>query len=139
MTNAHVFEFYGIHQVMQRNVGITATQAGEQRRHQARKSYERVTAERAEEQIKPDDIRLQPVQGFQQPEYAAGSIEGPAAEDSKSFGFDMVLWQFVGQNSEAEKRIAPQLLRKVEPIFTQASSTWGKGCDQTDLHSSPAL
>jgi hypothetical protein len=139
VANSDVLEFDRIHQVMQRNVSIATTQASEQGRHQPRKSHERITAERAEQQIEPDDIRFDPVQRLQQAEYASRIIERPAAQDGETFGFDVVLWQFVGQNGEREKRIAPQLLRKVEPIFTQSSGTWGKGCDQTDLHSSPAL
>lgn len=75
MANSDVLEFHSIHQVMQRNVGIAATQAGEQRRHQARKSYERITTERTEQQIKPDDIRLDPMEGLQQAKYAARIIE----------------------------------------------------------------
>jgi hypothetical protein len=137
--NSDVFEFYRIHQMMQRNVGIAATQAGEQRCHQARKSYERLTSERAEEQIEPDNIRFDSVQRLQQAEEATRIVKGPAAQDSKSLGLGMLLLHFVGQNSEAEKWIALQLLRKVEPIFTQSSGTWRKGCDQTDLHSPPAL
>jgi hypothetical protein len=65
VANSDIFEFDRIHQVMQRNVSIAATQAGEQGSHQARKSNERITAERAEQQIEPDDIRFNPVQRLQ--------------------------------------------------------------------------
>ena len=72
-----------------------------------------------------------------EPKHATGVVERPAAQNAKPFGLGMVRREFIGQNGEAEERIALQLLREVKPILTQAPGTWGKGCNQTDFHSSP--
>jgi hypothetical protein len=91
---------------MQGHVSVAAAQSSEQRRHQAGERHHRITAEGAEQQIEPDDIRLEPVQGLQQSKEAAGIIERPAAHNCKAIWFDMVRREFVGQNRQAEERIA---------------------------------
>ncbi len=124
---------------MQRNVGIAATQACEQWSHEAGKSYQGVASERTEQQIEPDHVGLQPVQRLEQAEGTEGIIERPAALNRESLGLDMACREFVRQNGKVEEWITLQFLCEVKPVFTQPPGTWGKGCDQTDLHSSPAL
>src|SRR5580704_16361169 len=124
---------------MQRNVGVAAAQSRQQWSHQSGKSDQWITAERAEQQIEPNHIRLKSMQRLQQTESTTRVIERPATQNSKSCGLCMGLWQFVGQNGQAEKRIPLQLLGQVQSVFAQSSRAWGKGGYQTDLHSPPAL
>ena len=139
MPNTNILQFHRIHQVMKRDVGIPSTQAREQWSHEAGESYDGITSEGTKEQIEPHDVGLNPIDGFQEAEETAGIIEGPAAKHIKALGLNMPLRQFVGQNGKAEKRIALQFLRDVKPVFTQSPGAGGEGCDQTDLHSAPAL
>ena len=104
--NADVFEFDSVHQVMQGHVSVAAAQPSEQRRHEAGERHHRIAPECAEQQIEPDDIGLEPVQGLQQSIEAAGIIERPAAQNGKAIWFDMVRREFVGQNRQAEEWIA---------------------------------
>jgi hypothetical protein len=139
VTNACIFQLYGFHEVMQRNVGVAATQPRQQRGHKAGKSHKRISAKRTKQQIEPDHVRLHMVQRFQHVEEIAGIVECPAAHDPESVGLGMVLLQLVSQNREVQEWIALQFLRKVKPVLTQSPGTRGKSCDQTNLHSSPVL
>jgi ribosomal protein L44E len=139
VANARILEFYGIHQVMESDVRVAAAQTREQRRHESRKSHERVAPERAEQQVEPHHVRLEPVQRLEEAKDTARVVERPAALNREPSGLGLVWREFVGQNRKVEKRIALQLLCDVKPIFTQSTRTgWERG-DQTDLHSSPAL
>jgi hypothetical protein len=51
-------EFDGIHEMVQSHVSISPPQAREEGRHQAAEGCERISAESAEQQIEPNDIRL---------------------------------------------------------------------------------
>jgi hypothetical protein len=51
---------------MKGHVSVAAAQSSEQRRHEAGERYHRIATECAEQQIEPDDIGLEPVQGLQQ-------------------------------------------------------------------------
>lgn len=48
MANAGIFQFHRIHQMVQRDVGIAATEAREKRSHQAAECHQRIASERAE-------------------------------------------------------------------------------------------
>ena len=73
VANPDVLQFDGVHQVMQCDVRITSAQAREQRRHQSAERHQGIAAERTEEQIEPDDVRLQSVQSLDQAKRCAGS------------------------------------------------------------------
>jgi len=120
-------------------VRVTSAQTRQKRCHEAGESDQGITSERAKQQIEPNDVGFQIVHSLQKPEHAAWVIKCPAAHDIKSLGLDVVRREFVGQNRKVQERIALQLPRNVKPIFTQAPRTWGKGCNQTDLHSAPVM
>jgi hypothetical protein len=137
--NADVFQVHRIHQVMQRDMRIAAAQSCQQRSHEAGKGHEGIAAERTEQQVEPDYVGLQPVQRLEQAERTQGIIERPAPLNGKPLGLDMICREFVGQDGKVQEWITLQLLCEVKPVFTQSPGAWRKGCDQTDLHSSPAL
>ena len=118
MPNANVLEIDGIHQVVQGDVGVASTESREQRRHQAAEGDHRSTSECAEQEIEPDDVRLEAVNGADDANGTAWVIERPAAQDRETRRLDMISGQFVGQHGQAQKGITLQFLRDVEPIFT---------------------
>ena len=67
VTNARILQIDSIHQVVQGDVRVASTQAGEQWSEKAQKSIHRVAAERTEKQIEPHHIRLQLRQGCKKP------------------------------------------------------------------------
>ena len=134
VTNAGILQFDRIHQVMKSNVRIAAAQAREQGRHQSGESYNWIAAECAKEQIEPDHIRLEPMQGLQKAEHAARIVKRPAALNAESRLLDMIGWEFVGQNGKTKERITLQLLSDVKTIFAQSARTGGKSRDQTYFH-----
>ncbi len=73
--NSRVLQIDGIHQVMQRDMGVAAIQPCEKRRHQSKESNQRIAPERAEQQIEPDDIRLQFADRLNDAAHTAGIIE----------------------------------------------------------------
>jgi hypothetical protein len=58
VSNPRVFQIHGIHQVVQGDVGVAATQAGKQRSKKSQEGIERIAAKRTEEQIEPHHIGL---------------------------------------------------------------------------------
>jgi len=75
VSNARILQFYCIHQMMQSYVCVTATQSRKQRSHESAKSYEGVTAKCTEEEIEPDDIRLQTLQRRDEAKHARWMVE----------------------------------------------------------------
>jgi hypothetical protein len=67
VTNARILQIDSIHQVMQGDVRVASTQAGEQRSKKAQKGIHRITSERTKKQIEPHHIRLQFRQGCKKP------------------------------------------------------------------------
>lgn len=118
VAHAGVFQLNGVHEVMQRDMGVSAAQAREQRRHQSAESYQRVAAESAEEKIEPDDVRFQPMQGPQQVNRTCGIIERPATQHVETLGLDVISGQFIGKNRKSEEWVSLQLLSDMKPIFT---------------------
>ncbi len=139
MSNSDILQFHGVHQVMQRYVGVTATQAGKQWSHEAGERNERVAAERAEQKVEPNYVRLQTMQCLEQAVRACWIVERPAAHDIKALQFDVIGRKFVCQNGKVEKWIALQLLSEMKSIFTEPPGTGGKSRHQANLHSSPAF
>ena len=139
MANSDIFQFDGIHQVMQRDMGIPSTQTRKQRRHEAGKRYEGIAPERTEQEIEPDHVRFHAVQRLQQTVGATWVVERPATHDIKTIGFYVTRRKLVGQNGKVKKWVALQLLRQMKSILTQSPGTRWKRRHQTDLHSAPAL
>jgi len=79
MSNTRVFQIDGVHQVVQRDMRVAAAQTGKQGREKAQKGVHWVSAERAEEKVKPHYIGFQLIQGLQQPNRAGRIVERPAA------------------------------------------------------------
>jgi hypothetical protein len=132
-----VFEVDSIHQVVQGDVRIAAAHAREQRREQSEKCIKWIAAKGAEQQVEPDHIRLQLANHLHQANRVSGIVERPAALDGEAIEFGRGSCQFIGQNGQAEKRIAAQLLSNVKPVFAQPSLTGRKGGDQANFHWAP--
>lgn len=79
MANARILEFHGIHQMMESHMCIAAAQARQQRRHKPGESHERVASERAEQQVKPHYVGLEPIQRLKKAKYTSRIVERPAA------------------------------------------------------------
>ena len=134
VAHAYVLQFDRIHEVVQSHMGITSTQAGEQRRHEAAESDEWVSAKGTEQQIKPDHIRLQAPNGSDQPIDRGGIVERPAPQYREALALLKSCWKFIRKHSQAQERISLQFLRDVKSVFAQTSGTGREGCDQTNLH-----
>jgi hypothetical protein len=91
--------------MVQGHVSISPPQAREEGRHEAAEGHERISPESAEQQIEPNDIRLETPDGSDQPIYGCGIIEGPAPQYGETFGLGADLRNFIGQNSETKKRV----------------------------------
>ncbi len=59
MANTSVFQIYGVHQMMQGDVGIATGQTGKNRREKPGKSDQWIAPESAEEKIKPNHVRFE--------------------------------------------------------------------------------
>jgi hypothetical protein len=81
MANSGVFQLHGIHQVMQRDVRITAAEPREKWRHQSTESNQRITAKRTKEKIEPNYIWFQPAQRFEDAVNAARVVKRPATQN----------------------------------------------------------
>jgi hypothetical protein len=75
VTNAGILQIYGIHQVVQGDMGIAAGEASEERSKQPGKGDERIASKSAEEQIEPYNVRLQPSNGAKKSNRAEWVIE----------------------------------------------------------------
>ncbi len=101
-----VFEIDGVHEVVQCHVGVVPTEARKKRGEQSGESNQRISSKRAEEQIEPHYIGLQLPYGAEQPNRARGIVERPAAHDGKASQLRLLRGDLVGQNRQAQKRIA---------------------------------
>ena len=81
VTDAKVLEIHGVHQVMQRDVGIASAEPREQRRHKPAERNHGATPESTEQEIEPDDIRLETPDGADDANGTSRVIERPAAYD----------------------------------------------------------
>jgi hypothetical protein len=75
VTNAGILQVYGVHQMVQGDMGVTASQTREERSKQPGKRDERIASKSAEEQIEPHNVRLQPSNGAQKSNRAEWVIE----------------------------------------------------------------
>ena len=65
VADSGVLEFYRIHKVVQRDVGVTAAQTRQKRCHEAGESDQGITSESAEQKIEPDYVGFQLVHGLE--------------------------------------------------------------------------
>jgi len=75
VTNTGILQIYGIHQVVQGDMGIAAGEACEQGSEQPGECDERIASKCAEEQIEPYNVRLEPSNGAQKSNRAEWVIE----------------------------------------------------------------
>ncbi len=106
-----------VHQVMQRDMRIVAAQTGEQRGRQTAERGQRIVAKGAEQQVEPDDVRIQLMHHAQQPRRTGGIVGGPAPANVELVQFRLPIGQLIGQHGETEERVAPQLPRKMKPVL----------------------
>jgi hypothetical protein len=64
VANARILQIHRVHQVVQGYVRVAAAQPCGQWGEQSQKCVERISAECAEQQVEPDHVRLQAIQGF---------------------------------------------------------------------------
>ncbi len=139
VANAGILQVHGVHQVMQGDVGVAAAQSRHERSEQPEECIERIAAEGAEEQIEPDDIRLQPIESFQDACRAGGVVERPAALHRETLQLRLRRGNLIRENGEAEKRISPQLFCNMKPILAEPALARRKSRDKADFHRDGAL
>lgn len=102
MAHSGVLQIYGIHQMVERHVGIAASQPHKQRCHQSREGDHRAVTERAKDEIEPDDVRLQSVYRPNETNNTRRAVVRPAALDRETVQFRVSRRQFIGQYCEPE-------------------------------------
>jgi hypothetical protein len=75
VSNSCILQIDGIHQVMQSDVGVAAAQPRQQWGKKPKKSAKRVTAERTEEQIEPNDIGFHFPDGLKKSKRTRGIVK----------------------------------------------------------------
>lgn len=139
MANAGIFQIHGVHEVMQRHMGIASAEARQQRSEESGKGDQGIAAEGAEQQVEPNHVRLDFADGLQDVGSAGRVVEGPAALHGKALDFGVSLGDFVGENGQADEGIALQFLRDVKPVFAESTLAGREGCNQTKFHGLPAF
>jgi hypothetical protein len=99
--------------MVQRDMGIASGEPYDQGRHQSAERSEWISSERTEQQVKPDNVRLKPSDGFRQTKNCGRIVERPTPQNRKAFGFRMLLFELIGQNREAKKWIPLEFLSDV--------------------------
>ncbi len=117
MPDASILQIDGVHQMMQRDVRIASAQASKQRRREAAEGNEGIVAERAEQEIEPNDIGLALVNGPDQAENTARIVERPAALHLEALALLMRIRKFVRENGQAKEWVALQFLRDMKSVF----------------------
>jgi hypothetical protein len=138
MPHPGVLQVDSVHQMMQSDVGIAATQPRQQRRQKPQKSVDRIPAKSTEEQIEPHHIGLQMADRLRQSKGSCGIVEGPATLNVETLQLGLSRGEFIGKNREAEKWITAQFFRDMKAVFAQSPLAGRKGRYQTNFHYSPA-
>ena len=136
---ARIFQVYRIHQLVKRDVSLISGQTQQGWSGKPDGGGQGFVAVTGKANIEPDDIRLQPADFAQQAGGIGQTIEVPAADDVVAGKFRLRLRQFIGQDGEAQQRIALQFPRYVKPVFVQPATARRKGGDKTDFHREPGL
>jgi len=116
-THSSVLQVDGIHEMVQRHMGVAAAQAGQQWSQQSGERDEGIAAESAEQQVEPDDVGLQLPERAQQPNRTGGVVERPAALHRKAIQFRLDWCHLIGKDRQAQERIALKLLGEVKTIL----------------------
>ncbi len=116
-TYSGVLQVDGIHQMVQRHVGIATAQAGKEWSHQSGERNQWIAAEGAEQQVEPDHVGLQLPERAQQPDGTCGVIERPAALDREAIQFRLNRGHLIGKDRKAQERIALKFLGDVKTIL----------------------
>jgi hypothetical protein len=132
--NPRVLQVDGIHQVVQRHMGVSPTQSRKQGSKQPHESVQRIAAKRAEEQIEPHHIGFQFAHCTQKSNGVCGIFKRPATQHREAVKFRLCRGNLISENRQADKRIAAQLFGDVQSILAQSSLAGWKGRDQTNLH-----
>src|SRR6267154_4616813 len=106
MSNSCILQIDDVHQVMQSDVGIAPTQTDQQRSKEAQKGVERISAERAEQQIKPHYIGFQSADCLEKAKRTGGIVERPATLYREAIQLRLSRGYFIRKNGETEKTIA---------------------------------
>src|SRR5581483_7943346 len=138
VTNAHILQFNGVHQMMKGDMRIATAQACQKRRHKAAECDDGVSTKGAEQEVKPHNIGLYLSNCFGQTENGSWIIKRPAPLHIEAFGLRMILRELIPQNDQVKKRIALQLTSDVESVFAQPARAGRKRRYQADLHLPPA-
>lgn len=125
--------------MMQRHMRVASAQTRQQWSEQSEKSIQGISAKRAEEQIKPHDIRLHFPQLIEQPKGTQRIVERPAALDRKVLEFGFRGRDLIGKNRETKKWIVAQFLSNVKTILAKPALAGRESGYQTNFHSVSAL
>lgn len=87
VANTSIFQIHGVHQVMQRDMGIATGETGKNRGEKPGKSNQRIAAEGAEEEIKPNHVRFEFADRVQDVNRACRVVERPASLNRITFQF----------------------------------------------------
>ena len=138
VANTSIFQIHGVHQVMQRDMGIATGETGKNRGEKPGKSNQWIAAEGAEVEINPNHVRFEFADRIQNVNRACRVVERPASLNRVTFQLRFRQGKLVSQNGEADEGIAMQLLSNVKAVFTEATLTGWKCCNQANLHESRA-
>lgn len=105
--HTRIVEVHGVHQVVQRYMGVVAIQPAQQRKSEPAKSDRRLATKRSEQQVEPNNVRLEFSDPPQQPPGTAGVVERPATMDRIAVQFRLSTRQLVGQYGQAQEWILP--------------------------------
>ena len=117
MFYARILQIHGVHQVVQSNMRVAAAQARQKRRQQTQERVQRITSKCAEEQIEPHHVGLAFIECFYKPNRTQRIVKRPATINREAFKLRLICGDTVSKNRQADKRIAAQLLGKVQSIL----------------------
>jgi hypothetical protein len=106
VSNSRILQIDGVHQVMQSYVGIAPTQTDQQRSKEAQEGVEGISAERAEQQVKPHYIGFQSADCLEKAKRTGGIVERPATFYREAIQFRLSGRHLIRKNGETEKTIA---------------------------------
>jgi hypothetical protein len=134
VANARVLKIYRIHQVMQGDVRVAATQACKNRSEQAGKSNQWIPAKRTKQKVEPDHIRLQLPKRPEDSNCTPWIVKRPAPQNRKPIQFGLRGRNLIAQDRKAQEWITTQFSCNVKPILAQPALTRRKSGHQTNLH-----
>src|SRR5581483_6501246 len=131
------FEVNVVNHLVQRDVGVKAVKARQQRDANAGKGLEGLIPKSCKAQVEPHDVRFKGVDVAQQPGRVTERVEGPAADHAEVFQFRLGSGELIGQNGNTGERILAQLACNVISVLTDPLPTRWKCTDQANFHQDP--